>query len=81
MKKRIEITTLVFFIISMLVVSVNFTNIFSFNNNKSNEDNWNKGFCENDGTRLVYYGTSNKEIYICPTCGQYYKFNQVMSYK
>lgn len=45
------------------------------------EDNWNGGYCEIDGGRLHYLGTSNKEVYECEICHKIYKFNGVMKYK
>ena len=81
MKKKIQIIILVIYILCILIISLDFTTFFISNKNINNESNWNYGFCEYDGQRLIYYGTSDKEIYICPLCGKYYKFNKVMSYK
>lgn len=81
MKKKIEILVIVIFILFLLMLSVDYNASWFSNNTQIDEYNWNNGFCENDGERLIYYGTSDREIYVCPLCGKYYKFNKVMSYK
>lgn len=43
--------------------------------------NWNNGYCELDGGRLVYDTVGSKYHYKCEKCGKEYIFDGVMSHK
>ena len=45
------------------------------------EDNWNNGYCIEDGGRLNYKSVGTMYHYECEICHKEYRFKQVMSHK
>ena len=45
------------------------------------QDNWNGGYCEDDGSRLNFIQTDNMYRYQCPVCGKQYSFKSIQKYE
>lgn len=44
-------------------------------------NDWNGGYCKDDGSRLEYIEAGSKYHYRCSTCGKEYTFSKLMRYE
>lgn len=76
MKKKINLLIIILFLLFLLTFCKSSDCVAN-----EKQSNWNNGYCELDGGRLIFDSVGSKYHYKCEICGKDYTFDKVMSYK
>ena len=75
-----KMTSVICIIILMLFLLI-FSDNKIYTKNEIETDDWNNGYCIEDGGRLSYVSTGSLVRYKCEICGKEYVFKGVQKYE